>query len=500
MLYSAGISGPSSPAPPSTSLPRWARLLDFLCLLIAAVSIVIAMSGGFRVRLGGFRIALTSPYRLLIWGVVLAIARHVLAPRPPIYRDLPARVAGWWRTAAARAAVGAFIGTRPAILFAGYLAVVMIGYGTSDGNAPWRLADNEFGNLQARYDTGWYLGVAIDGYSFIPGRPEDQQNVVFFPALPMLMRVTGRLLGGASPPAYAWGGALCMLLAFLGALAYLFRFARETLGDDERAEAAVWLLAAYPFALFYSAVYTESLFLLGAVGAFYHFRRREYVAAAGWGFLVGLTRPNGCFLSIPLAILAVSPWLPHWLRGGPSVEAAGGDPGTSASGPRALTSALAAAAMPGVGVLVYSAYIWRLTGDPLTWAEGHVAWGRQYQGLTILVSERYQWLSDSGLYEYTAKAPGDLLNALGAVFVLVGAWPVARRLGLAYAAFVLINILPPLAAGGLLSAGRFSSVLFPVFVWLAAAVPARHRTAWITSFMAVQALNATLFYTWRPLY
>jgi hypothetical protein len=52
----------------------------------------------------------------------------------------------------------------------------------------------------------------------------------------------------------------------------------------------------------------------------------------------------------------------------------------------------------------------------------------------------------------------------------------------------------------LLSAGRFASVIFPAFVWFASAVPARHRPAWRASFMAVQALNAILFYTWRPLY
>ena len=66
-------------------------------------------------------------------------------------------------------------------------------------------------------------------------------------------------------------------------------------------------------------------------------------------------------------------------------------------------------------------------------------------------------------------------TALGALFVLVAAWPVARRLGIAYAVFIVINILPPLAAGGFLSAGRFSAVLFPAFVWFASAVPERHR-------------------------
>ena len=46
------------------------------------------------------------------------------------------------------------------------------------------------------------------------------------------------------------------------------------LGDDDRASYSVWLIATFPFALFYGAIYTESLYLLGAIGAFYHFRRR----------------------------------------------------------------------------------------------------------------------------------------------------------------------------------------------------------------------------------
>jgi hypothetical protein len=43
-------------------------------------------------------------------------------------------------------------------------------------------------------------------------------------------------------------------------------------------------------------------------------------------------------------------------------------------------------------------------------------------------------------------------------------------------------------------------VLFPSFIWLAAAVPSTHRPAWIASFAALQAYNAALFYTWRPLF
>ncbi len=107
---------------------------------------------------------------------------------------------------------------------------------------------------------------------------------------------------------------------------------------------------------------------------------------------------------------------------------------------------------------------------------------------------------EAGVAARAAQVPADLLNALGALFVLIAAVPVARQLGLAYAVFILVNILPPMAAGGMLSVGRFSSVLFPAFIWFASVVPERQRSGWLASFMALQAFGAALFYTWRELY
>jgi hypothetical protein len=494
----------------SSRLPNWARVLDAISLLLALVAVVIALSGGFRERVFGLRLALTSPYRLMLWALILGIVRHVLAPQRPIYAELPVRLRAAWQTAPLRSAVGAVVGTRLAILFVGYMAIFMIGY--PSGHAPWRIAENEFGNLPARWDVGWYLGIAVDGYTFSEAAKVNgqQQDIVFFPAMPLLMRVAGRLLGGAST-AYVWGGTIISLLAFLGGLIYLYRLARDLLENDSQAVFAVWLIASYPFSLFYGVPYTESLFLLGAAGAFYHCRRGEFVKGAAWGLLVGLTRPNGCFLAIPLAVVALEPWLPGWLAGGAAGKTsdrylkADGQPLLVADREdrrtlRGLIIAMTAASLPGIGVLLYCAFVWYLTGDPLSWAEGHVAWGRSYQGLSILVTERYDFLTRSGLYAYTSQWSNDLIQLLGALFVLIPVWPVARRLGLAYAVFILINILPPLAAGGLLSAGRFSSVLFPAFIWFATVIDERHRTGWLTSFIAFQALNAALFYTWREMY
>jgi hypothetical protein len=86
------------------------------------------------------------------------------------------------------------------------------------------------------------------------------------------------------------------------------------------------------------------------------------------------------------------------------------------------------------------------------------------------------------------------------LLALAAVWPVYRRFGLAFAIFIPITILPPMSAGGLLSMGRVTSILFPVFLWMGAVVPPRHRTAWIAAFAMLQGFVAVMFFTWRPLY
>ena len=453
--------------------PLWARTLDVICLLLAAAAAIVAVSGGFRAHAGSLRIAVTSPLPLLLWSAGLAVARHLAAPQAPLYREFPARLAGWSRLPGIRAAAAASIGTRPVVLLVGYLAVFMFGF--ANGRAPLRHFPNELLNLPVRWDAGWYLSIVTGGYTYTPGEPSVQQNIVFFPAYPMLMRFAGRLLGG-DMIGYVAAGMIISLAAFFGALVYLYAFTRDRYGDDT-ARCAIWLLAAYPFAIFFGALYTESLFLLGTAGAFYHFSKQQFGRAALWGLLVGLTRLNGALLVVPLGLMAFSSFA--W---------------------RANLKALAAAAAPGAGLLIYALFIWRLTGDPIAFFTSQVAWGRTYQGVGPLVAKQYAILANAGLSGYVGTPGYDVLNAIGALFALATVWPVARRLGLAFGLLMVINILPALANGGLLSAGRFSSVLFPAFIWLATVIPAPHRAAWIATFAALQAFCAALFYTWRPLF
>ena len=59
------------------------------------------------------------------------------------------------------------------------------------------------------------------------------------------------------------------------------------------------------------------------------------------------------------------------------------------------------------------------------------------------------------------------------------------------------NLIVPLAFGGVVGIGRFTSVMFPVFIWLATATKSRTLLA---VFAVLQGLLAALFFTDRPIF
>lgn len=478
----------SSPAP----LPRWATLFDLITVFLLVLTLAVLAFGGLRVHLAGVRLSMTSPLRLFMFALAFTIIRHAVVRRQPLYARVVAWAQATRRSDAFAASWPVFVASRFTILAVGYFAVITFGY--PNQVPPFRIYVNELHNLPARWDTGWYLGIATTGYRWTAGIT-GQQNIAFFPAYPILMRIAGRVLRDET----LWAGIVISLAAFFGALVYCYQFAREWL-DDKGAAASTAFLAAYPFALFYSAAYTESLFLLAAVAAFYHLRHDQLLMAGAWGVIAGLTRPNGCLIAIPLALFVLEQrrrqTTLHRDRHATGFAAQRKDQNGT---PRLAAQALAVA-MPIIGMMIYSAYVMRLTGNPLEWARTHAAWGRTFRGVHRIILDRYDFISEYGLYEYTVSLPIDFLNGLAAVFALGMTWPVWKRLGSSLAMFVLVNLIPPLAMGGLLSIGRVTSVLFPIFICLAQIVRSERRPAWWMGFAMLQAFFAALFFTWRPLY
>jgi mannosyltransferase PIG-V len=366
----------------------------------------------------------------------------------------------------------AFVGTRVPVLLLGVLAVMMIGtVPPRVAEAVWRVSPNELANLMARWDTAFYHSIATDGYSW-DRAAFLHQNVVFFPLYPLLMRWGGALVGGH--PLLA--GAVISQVAFGLAMVVLYRLAAIDVG-----EAGAWpvvlLVATFPYALFFSVVYTESLFLLLTVGAFYAMRRGYLVWAALCGFAAGLTRPNGFWLAIPLALMA------------------GGVPVASGSDPNGKRIARAVALAPILGAGIYSAFLYWRFGDALAWLHGQAAWGMPLLGRgpaldpirlpgepRIKATEAIVWIGNIAAFAAAAAAIR----------------PVSRRFGLAYGVWIAVNIFPPVAAHLFISLGRFIAVLFPVFYWMALRIPRPRLMQVAGAFAAGQALLAVWFFLWKP--
>ena len=466
-------------------------MLDAICLVLLAASLYVAVAGrAFLLAFGQF--VLPSPPLLLFAAAALVVIRHVAYPRPSILASFDL-----WRERLrahphAASALRAFVATRPMVFLIAYFAVVTIGIPKTAG---FTLSTDPLGNLPARFDAGWYGGIALDGYEWDRefGR---QRNIAFFPALPMLMRPVGAALGMNTMTMprekrmlrALWAGVIVSLAAFLWALYYLSRLS-GLLAGAEAAFAAPLLLAAYPFAVFFNAPYTESLFLLGSVGAFYHFHRGEWIPASLFGLLVGFSRPNGCLVSVPLAILGAQQMYAAWR--GPSAL-----PRNDLM--RAIGARLLTAAMPGVAMLIFTAYLYRLTGVWLVWARMHAAWGRKWG--TGPVAQGWEWLTTEGLMAVFQGVPFDTMNTLAVIFAVVLLWAVFRRVGIAYGVFVLVNLVPPVFAGGALSMGRVTATLFPLFIALSAKLRPNAVASWAAGFAVLQGLAAVLFFTWRELF
>lgn len=338
--------------------------------------------------------------------------------------------------------------------------------------------EEEWRNLPFRYDVGWYFSIAEHGYGF--SLDNSQQSIVFFPAFPLAVRTLALMLGGSLMTA----GMLVALAAGLVAFLYLFRLGREML-NDAQASAATAFLAAYPFAIFFSVPYSEALFLAASLGAWFHVRRGQSLAGGAWGLIAGLTRPNGVLLSLPIAIEVFAT-----LRR----ERAQGVHHTTAT----VISRGLVAATPAVGLLLYSAYVYRLTGNPAQWLISQSGWGRQFMPPTQFLAE---WARTPMFFSSSvgAEAMADFVAATFAMVMLLMVVPIYRRFGLACASFIPVLLLPALLSG-FISLGRMTSVVFPVFLWLGAVVPERQRAVWLSVFAMGEAAAAAMFFTWRPLF
>ena len=411
-------------------------------------------------------------------------------------RPSPAAPAGRWarlradsgRMIAVRNCWRALWVSRLVVLVAGVGAVGVFGVGRARSAYDPPGVVSGFGWLGdllaapvARWDAVWYLVIAHTGYR--PGvDPLAAGRTAFFPLYPLGVRGISEL---GVPPIVA--GVALSLVAFAAALYGIHRLTTLELGSGEVARLAVLVTALAPMALFFSAVYSESLYLALSVGVFWCARQGRWAWAGALGALASATRSAGVVLVVPMLILYLY---------GPREDRAPDFPARAWWRPRYRVrgDVLWVAALP-AGVGAYMAYLALAGGDALMPFHAQEVWNRQFAGPFVGVWDgaraafegARQLLSFQREHVYFTAAGGspfvDAGHNLMLFAFLIAAIPmvvgVLRRLPLAYGAYVLAALaLPlsyPVAPEPLMSLPRFEVVLFPLAMWLGAWLASRPR-------------------------
>lgn len=316
----------------------------------------------------------------------------------------------------------------------------------------------------ARWDSDWYLGIATEGYHYIPGQ---QSPVAFFPAYPMVVRAMAAVVGNAAVAAH-----LVSLACGLLAIACFRRWARMRLSPGA-ARYAVWGLVLYPFGVYlYGMVYGDALFLAAAVGAFVLLERDHLLAAGVLGAVATGCRPVGIAVTVGLLLRTVE----RRAQTGESMA-----PGSGASRPGPLSLRALARAVPRLrgrdllpavsigGLGAWMTYLWVSFGDPLAFVrvEGAPGWDQGVGPSTWLKHQYVEALRDG-----SSAAPILTVNAIAAGLVVALVPLVRRRLGWGYAAYTAVVIaIPLLGTSSFIGCGRYALAAFPAFaaggLWLA---------------------------------
>ncbi len=341
----------------------------------------------------------------------------------------------------------AFLFSRMVVWLAGYFGEIMIKAGWEKDF--YHLSpDNIFLDILARWDSGFYINIVEEGYMLVYGRIS---NVAFFPLYPMLTSLVDVLFNNP-----LLSGVIVSHISFLIALIYLFRLT-TLLCDEDTAKRTIFYISVFPTSLFFSAVYTESLFLCVSVAAVYYAHKRNWELATIFTLLAGVTRITGLLVFGVVGL--------EWMRshGWTLLTCYKKEAWQNLwQGIKKDWYSLLFILLAPLGLLSHMAFLGDQFQDPMAFWSVQSAFNRHNLGfLGILMRDFVPILSQNfwtgGIWWNV------LLDTSAAIFALAAAPFVLRRFGEGFAIYILLSVLVPLSSGTG-SMTRYILVLFPLFM------------------------------------
>jgi hypothetical protein len=319
-------------------------------------------------------------------------------------------------------------------------------------------------DVWARWDSALYVDIARWGYERAEDRPD---YTPWFPLYAYLIRYL-------SPrPRYDYPvGHIISLISFLLLLFVLFDVVAEKLGKDV-ARLSVLYLSIFPSALFFRAVYAESLFTLLVLLSYRAFLSERYLRCGIYGGLAAMTRVPGIMLLPAFGATLVWETVRGQKRLRPSMLFVG-----------VIASGLAA-------VMIIQ---WRAVGDPLAFLHAAALPDLErtimppgqslVEDLKRMMTE---WNFAKGYIEFNL-----VLDNVAAVLAVVGAFYFFRRYGFLAGALALCLLLPPLMSGRTIGMIRY---ILPIFFYPVLLAEIGSSRPWFHTFWVFASTLFLAFYT-----
>ena len=390
---------------------------------------------GVVVSLAVCLLGLLVVYRCLAaWGLRApgSLARHAVEEGPPAAQGLQP---GWKIFL-----LGA--GSRVGLLLAGMAAAILL----SDGGLTW---EGAFQQLQ-RWDAAHYIRLIEEGYQ---GYTENGQHLflVFFPGYVWAARLLRLVI-----PSTALAGTALSCLCYGGACCYLYRLAGEAYNGRVARDALLYM-SLFPFSFFSGLVMTEGLFLLATTGACWYAWRGKWLAFGLFGALAALTRMTGLLVIAVGVIRLLEAYRPLEPPVGKSLGRCW----------KPLLLRLPLTLLPAAGTLLYLLLNLWVDGDPFAFASHQEHWHQGYLWISQVVEYIGRYLGDNlgSSFGWAVWAPALALFVVGLALLYWAALRKGHPAGLL--AYGFCFFVATYSLSWLLSAGRYLSTCFVLFLFLA---------------------------------
>ena len=357
----------------------------------------------------------------------------------------------------------AFASTRVALIALGYFVLTAFPPNPVESWQGIVFPDNRLIDGWVRWDSMWYEAIVNDHPRFLPA---GHSSANFFPLYSWISWLVSLPLRAMldHERAFYVGGFIVSAISLLLALIAVERLATRLAGADV-AVRTVWLIAVFPFSFFLTAVYADALYFCLAAWSLALAYEERWHAACALATLAAMTRIPGLAL-FPAIVL-------EYLR-------------RNAFDLRSLVRFAPSLAILAIGPLTILLFDYVKYGNALAFLHARQQGWNRASGFAALQRD-YRYFFSASLFSCGSMA--ECVRDFEPTRKLLGLWYVAlvpislaltlyarRTLGIGLTVWAGLSVLMALV-NGLDGTGRFTSVLFPVFIALA--MLARSRAAFL---------------------